>query len=109
MSHRLAWLYTYGHWPIDQIDHINGIRDDNRICNLREVNNQQNQMNAKKRFDNTSGKTGVCYFSRDNNWRSTIVFKGKSHHLGYFETKEEAILAREEAEVRFGFSERHGK
>lgn len=47
-AHRVAWFLHYGSWPKDQIDHINGIRDDNRINNLRDVNNRENQLNRKK-------------------------------------------------------------
>ena len=50
MAHRLAWLYHYGEWPVNEIDHINNIKDDNRICNLRDVThseNQQNRIDAK--------------------------------------------------------------
>ncbi len=48
LAHRLAWLHFYGRWPADQIDHINGIRDDNRIVNLRDVSGQVNTQNRHK-------------------------------------------------------------
>jgi hypothetical protein len=41
-AHRLAWLMTHGEWPAEQIDHINGVRTDNRIVNLREASKKQN-------------------------------------------------------------------
>ncbi len=60
-SHRLAWLDVYGSFPPDMIDHINGIRDDNRIENLRAVSNQENSRNVNKSTNNTSGYLGVCW------------------------------------------------
>jgi len=44
-AHRLAWLYVYGEFPKEQLDHINGNKEDNRICNLREANQSQNNFN----------------------------------------------------------------
>lgn len=50
-AHRLAWLYIYGVWPNNQIDHINHIVDDNRIVNLRDVTNSENQANRRDRIN----------------------------------------------------------
>ena len=58
-AHRLAWLYIHGHWPTMQIDHLNCIRDDNRIDNLREADNSQNQCNRRARQTNQTGFKGV--------------------------------------------------
>ncbi len=59
-SHRLAWLYTYGCWPTNEIDHINGDPADNRIENLRDVSHEHNTQNTRRpRIDNASGFLGV--------------------------------------------------
>lgn len=97
-AHRLAWLYVYGTWPEDQIDHINRIRTDNRISNLREVSHKQNSQNASKRSDNTSGHPGVCWLKQSSKWRARIMHSYKMIHLGCFTTLEEAIAARKAAE-----------
>ena len=97
-AHRLAWLYVYGEWPKDQLDHINRIRTDNRISNLREVTNKQNLQNAGKRSNNTSGHPGVCWNKQNSKWRAQIMHNYKHTHLGYFSTLEEAISARKAAE-----------
>lgn len=60
-AHRLAWLYVNGAWPIDQLDHINGDKLDNRICNLREATNSENQQNRSLPKSNTSGRLGVHF------------------------------------------------
>lgn len=87
--HRLAWLYVYGIHPVNEIDHINGIRDDNRILNLREVTrseNSQNQRKAKK--NNKTGLLGVS--SRNGKYRAQLEVKGKYFSSPPFKTKEEA-------------------
>jgi len=96
--HRLAWLYIYGTWPKNQIDHINRNRSDNRICNLRDVTNQQNMCNAGTYNTNTSGRAVVYWDKRDSRWRACIVNKGKYLSLGYFKTFDEAVAARLAAE-----------
>ncbi len=58
-AHRLAWLYIHGSWPKDQIDHINRIRTDNRIANLREVSNKQNLQNTGKYSHDTQECPGT--------------------------------------------------
>ena len=97
-AHRLAWLYVYGTWPNDQIDHINRNRSDNRISNLREVTNKQNMQNAGKYSHNTSGHPGVSWHKRDSKWVACIMHNQKSIHLGYFTNIEESIAARKAAE-----------
>ena len=88
-AHRIAWLFTYGQWPVDQLDHINGKRSDNRICNLREVNNTENAHNQRvPQKRNIAGFLGVS--RNGKNWRATIRVHGISYHIGTFATQEEA-------------------
>ena len=101
LAHRLAWLHVYGEWPTDQIDHINRIRTDNRISNLREVTNKQNLQNAGKYSHNTSGHTGAYWDKRDSKWQAKIMHNRKQIHLGYFATIEEAIAARKAGELKY--------
>lgn len=88
--HRLAWLYVYGKWPRGFIDHANGIRDDNRISNLREASHKQNKANSRRQSNNTSGFKGVSFHRRANKWSAYIRVDGNLRHLGYFETPEAA-------------------
>jgi hypothetical protein len=97
-AHRLAWLYTYGEWPKDQLDHINRNRSDNRISNLREVTNKQNGQNRSKYSHNTSGHPGVYWHKQGSKWVACIAHNYKQIYLGYFENLEEAIAARKAAE-----------
>jgi hypothetical protein len=92
LSHRLAFLYAYGVWPKDQIDHINGIRDDNRLCNLREATLAQNYQNQRKaQSDNkTSGLLGVSFDKKRKKWLAQIMIDRKNKHLGRYNTPEEA-------------------
>lgn len=91
-AHRIAWLLHHGSWPDKNIDHINGNGFDNRICNLRSVSqsvNVQNKRNAQS--NNKSGYLGVS--KNGSKWRATIRLNGKSMHIGYFNTPEEAHAA----------------
>jgi len=106
---RLAFIY-YG---IDicgkQIDHINGIRDDDEWDNLRIVTSRQNSMNKKTPVTNTSGICGVSFEKKIQKWTAQVKLDGKTIHLGKFEQKFEAICARKSAEKRYGFHENHGR
>lgn len=104
LAHRLAWLYETGSWPPDQIDHVNGIRSDNRICNLRPATPTQNCCNARVRTKSTSGYKGVCWVARDKRWMASITVNKKTEYLGYFKTAEQAHAAYVEAASRL-----HGK
>ena len=88
-AHRLAWLYTHGEWPKGLIDHINGNKADNRICNLRDVFADGNSQNVRKpNVRNKSGFMGVIWFQ--NKWRASMSVNGKSKWLGDYSTPEEA-------------------
>lgn len=93
-QHRLAWYLHFGYWPENQIDHINGVKTDNRISNLRLATNKQNAQNTGLRRDNTSGVRGVYYEKgRKSPWKARIKIDGKFKFLGYFVTKGEAETA----------------
>lgn len=104
-AHRLAWLYVYGYMP-KEIDHINGDRLDNRICNLRSVDRSENNRNMGISRRNTSGTTGV--YSTRGLWGAYVTSGGKTKSLGRFGSKSEAIKARKYAEQKMGFHENHG-
>jgi len=108
LEHRLVWLHVNGEMPNDQIDHVNHIRDDNRIENLRAVSNQENGRNRSKSKNNTSGVTGVSWHKGVNKWQAQINVGGKHKHLEYFEHYFEAICARKSAELHYVFHENHG-
>lgn len=92
--HRMAWAYVHDQWPEQQIDHINGDPVDNRIANLRLATNAENTQNkSRPRRDNVSGLLGVGFDKRTNRWRARIMCAGKSHHLGFYGTAEEAHAA----------------
>ena len=105
-THRLAWLYVYGEWPDDQIDHINQNKADNRICNLRAVTRSENQKNYPKKKNNKSGVTGV--YRRYNRWVAQIGVNGTKIHLGCFHDIADAAEARKMAEIKYGFHKNHG-
>lgn len=96
-AHRLAWLYVHGVWPRYQIDHVNGIRDDNRICNLREATVAENGQNRKIQRNNTSGHPGVVWHRGARKWQAQITINGKQLYLGRYDLLEDAVLARREA------------
>lgn len=107
-AHRLAWLYIYGHFPKYQIDHINQKKDDNRICNLRDVTVLENGRNRKISNNNTSRIQGVSWNKGSNKWQAGIMINQKAYNLGTFKNKEDAIKARKEAEIKYGFHKNHG-
>lgn len=87
---RLAWLYIYGTHPSLDIDHINRIRNDDRIENLREVSKSENMKNCAMKSNNTSGFIGVTFAKDIGKWRASIRKDRKGISLGCFDTPEEA-------------------
>lgn len=104
MCHRLVWLWSYGYFPEYGIDHINRVKDDNRLCNLREISHQCNLRNANKQKNNKSGITGVCWRKRYNVWVAKITVNYKDVWIGTYKNKKDAVKARWKAEVRYGFT-----
>jgi hypothetical protein len=99
--HRIIWAMHYGEWPDHQIDHINGIKTDNRIDNLRPCNDSQNQRNVKKKSIGKHSKhKGVDL--HQGRWRARIrPGDGTRLDLGYFTTEEDAAAAYAEAAAKF--------
>lgn len=108
-NHRLVWALVHGAWPADQIDHINGDPEDNRIENLRVVSNAENQRNRGQSRNNTSGSNGVYWHSRDHVWSAYIRENGRQRSLGTFSSRAEATVARKAAERDCGYHPNHGR
>ncbi|UZB05518.1 HNH endonuclease [Xanthomonas citri pv. fuscans] len=100
-AHRVAWLLIHGRWPSHHIDHINGVRDDNRLANLRECSAGQNQQNRGRSSNNASGYTGVSFHSLVDKWQAHIQINGLRSHLGYFQNSEDARAAYLAAKAQF--------
>jgi len=93
-AHRLAWLYMTGAFPIGEIDHINRVKDDNRFCNLRDVDRLTNELNKGIQSNNTSGFKGVSYQKQSGKWEAYVCRNKKKKSLGVFATPELASKAR---------------
>ncbi len=102
-AHRLAWLYMYGKYPKHQIDHINRIRTDNSIKNLRDVPQSINAKNCNIRSDNKTGVTGVKLLKATGLYNATIHIGGEVIRLGSFKTLLSAAKVRWEAEVKYNY------
>lgn len=96
-AHHIAWAFVMGEWPESMLDHINQIKDDNRIENLRLATMHGNNVNRGVQSNNTSGFRGVSWVKRRQKWRAMLYLKPKRKHLGYFDTAEEAGLAQYKA------------
>lgn len=89
-AHRLAFAIYYGRWPVGEIDHINRIKNDNRICNLRECTKSENGKNKPVFKNSSSGIRGVGWDKHRKQWRASIYQGGKKISLGRFSTAEQA-------------------
>lgn len=98
-AHRIILAMAEGKWP-DQVDHINGDRTDDRLCNLRSVTRSENMRNLSCR--NPSGAIGVYRYRDGVRWYASM-------HLGVFDTFEEARAAREKAQRDLGYHPNHGR
>ena len=96
--HRVIWLITYGAWPEKGIDHINGIRDDNRLINLREANQSENSQN-RKAYSNT-GVSGVT-LTKKGYYRAKLIINGRRVLGTTFKNFEAAVAAVTEAKKKY--------
>jgi len=106
LAHRLAWLVSHGEFPPDEIDHINGVRDDNRLSNIRLATKTQNQRNKALGRQNKLGVFGVRW--KANGFEAFIKLAGKNVYLGRYGNIFDAACARKTAEIEHGFDANHG-
>jgi len=106
-AHRVVWCIETGGQIFGQLDHVNGDRLDNRMCNLRVATSLDNARNAKKSARNKSGSSGV--WRNGKVWVAQIGGGKNREYLGSFREKSDAIEARTDAEIRLGYHKNHGR
>ena len=108
-AHRLAWLYEHGEFPKGGLDHINHVKTDNRIKNLRIASQRENMKNISMSSRNTTGHTGVYFKKSHGKYCASVRVDYKQIHIGYFENLEDAAKAAQEAREHYGFHVNHGQ
>lgn len=89
LAHRVAWFHHTGVMPTNLVDHVNGVRTDNRIANLREATLRENSFNKSAR--GATPLKGI--YQRGKGWTASISVDHRKHNLGTFPTPEEAHAA----------------
>lgn len=107
-AHRVAWLITHGKLPEKLIDHMDKVKHNNRLYNLREVDKVGNAKNQKRKSTNTSGITGVRWSKKNKHWQAFIHINKKYTHLGGFAGIFDAACVRKSAELKYGYHPNHG-
>jgi hypothetical protein len=108
LAHRVIYLMKTGELP-EHIDHINHIKHDNSWRNLRKVTQTNNNKNMPLQTNTPFNSIGVNLHKPTGKYRAYISISGKSKHLGLFETVEAAVLARQQANIKYGYHANHGK
>ena len=107
-AHRVIWAIVTGVWPIDQIDHEDHDKANNRFVNLRDATHQENAKNQSLQSNNTSGFTGVSWLKAADKWVAEIIVDRNKVYLGCFEDKRDAIAVRKAANEKYKFHANHG-
>lgn len=107
-AHRVAWAVHHGTWPDGEIDHVDHVRTNNRIANLRDVTRTENRRNHSLSKANTSGTTGVTWDRQCRMWIAQLHIGRRVAFLQRFVCKEDAIAARKRAAQDYGFHSNHG-
>lgn len=105
--HRIIYFLYYGKDP-EFVDHINGLKNDNKIKNLRSVSHLENCKNIAVTRRNTSGHIGVFWHKGEQKWGAKISDNGKRVYLGYYTRFKAAVSARKKAERQLGYHKNHG-
>lgn len=92
LAHRVIWAICTGSWPVEMIDHVDGVRSNNALSNLRESSRSQNARNRSSARGSTSKYLGVSWNSFNKKWAANIRSDGDNRHIGYF--KDEILAAR---------------
>jgi hypothetical protein len=100
-AHRLIWIMIYGKLPNDKVDHINGIRHDNRLCNLRECSHYENMRNRYKNSNNKSGYKGVSWSKDKQKWLVQLMVNKNRIHVGLFNDINDAAEAYKLAAIKY--------
>jgi hypothetical protein len=92
-AHRVIWAIQSGAWPVNDVDHVNGRRSDNRWINLREATRAQNALNRRANAGSSSVYVGVSWCAPSKKWRAQFTLDGIRKHVGLFQTEEDAARA----------------
>lgn len=108
LEHHLIWFICKGVWPNGQLDHIDQVRDNNRISNLREVTVSENARNRSRRKNTTTGEAGIWYNRKTRKYVAEITLNGKKVYQKSFDDPDEAVRERKIQSIQLGFHENHG-
>lgn len=104
---RVVFAMHTGSWPQQHIDHINGIKTDNRPINLRDVSRANNMRNRALSSNSTTGINGVSFHA--GKYDAYVTDDGKKRHLGRFDDISSAVATRHNAEKQLGYHDNHGR